>query len=71
MAELYSLTVSLSVNDGPSAMGRVAITGVAQRFMTDFPEMKVIMDRIEIRGPGSLRCVDYQRQLGVDEPSRV
>ena len=35
-------------------MGRVAITGVAQRFMTDFPEMKVIMDRIEIRGPGSL-----------------
>lgn len=50
VAACYSANGSLRVNGGPAAMGRAAITGVAQGFMTAFPDMKVLMDGIEIQG---------------------
>ena len=50
VAAFYSAAGSLRVNDGPPAVGRDAITGVAQGFMTDFPDMKVLMDDLLIQG---------------------
>lgn len=50
VAAFYSPDGSLSVNDGPPAVGRDAIAGVAQGFMTDFPDMKVFMDGLSVQG---------------------
>ena len=44
VAGFYSLDGSLTVNDGAPAKWRGAITGVAQGFMTEFPDMRVLMD---------------------------
>jgi predicted ester cyclase len=44
VAEYYSSHGSLSVNGGAPAVGRGAIAGVAEGFMTAFPDMKVLMD---------------------------
>jgi predicted ester cyclase len=44
VAAFFSPSGSLSVNGGAPAVGRGAITGVAQGFMTTFPDMEVIMD---------------------------
>jgi steroid delta-isomerase-like uncharacterized protein len=44
VASFYSADGSLSVNGGPAAVGRNAIAGIAQGFMTAFPDMKVVMD---------------------------
>ena len=38
---------SLSVNDAPPAVGRAAIAGEAQAFMTTFPDMIVTFDKLE------------------------
>src|SRR6266403_6350927 len=37
---------SLSVNDGPPAVGRAAIAEVARGFMRDLPDMIVTMDKV-------------------------
>ena len=44
MAEFYSHEGSLRVNDDLPAVGREAITNVAQSFMSAFPDLCVIMD---------------------------
>jgi predicted ester cyclase len=41
---------SLTVNDGPLAVGRAAIAEIAQEFMRDFPDMIVTFDKLEPRG---------------------
>ncbi len=41
---------SLQVNTTPAAVGREAITAVAQSFMTAFPDMKVAMDELAVDG---------------------
>ncbi len=38
---------SLQVNQSPAAVGRDAITAVAQIFMTAFPDLKVAMDSLD------------------------
>jgi predicted ester cyclase len=38
---------SLSVNDGPPAVGRAAIAEIARGFMRDFPDMVVTFDKLE------------------------
>jgi predicted ester cyclase len=38
---------SLSVNDGPPAVGRAAIAEVARGFMRTFPDMVVTFDKLE------------------------
>jgi ketosteroid isomerase-like protein len=44
VAACYSPGASLTINYGPPAMGRDAITAAAQGFMTAFPDMVVLMD---------------------------
>lgn len=46
VAAFYAENGSLSVNDGPPAVGRTAIAEVAQGFMRDFPDMVVTMDDV-------------------------
>jgi uncharacterized protein (TIGR02246 family) len=49
VAAFFSPNGSLSVNGAP-AVGRAAITEVAQGFMTAFPDMQLTMDDILIHG---------------------
>jgi predicted ester cyclase len=49
VAAFYSADGSLSVNDSAPAVGRSAITAVAQSFMTAFPDMRVVMDEVLVR----------------------
>jgi hypothetical protein len=46
VASFYSENGSLAVNGGPPAVGRRAIAEVAQSFMTAFPDMRVLFDRL-------------------------
>jgi len=41
---------SLKINDAAPAVGRPAITAAAQGFMTAFPDMVVVMDRVDVEG---------------------
>jgi len=52
VAAFYDQTGSLSVNEDPPAIGREAITQVAQGFMTAFPDMKVEMDALHLQADG-------------------
>jgi hypothetical protein len=49
VAAHFSSNGSLSVNESTPAIGRNAIQGVAQSFMTAFPDLQVILDRLEIK----------------------
>ncbi len=44
---------SLSVNDGPPAVGRAAIAEEARGFMTTFPDMIVTFDKLKSHGDQS------------------
>ena len=44
---------SLSVNDGPPAVGRAAIAEVAQGFMSTFPDLIVTMDHVSRNPDGT------------------
>ena len=46
VAGFYQENGSLKVNDDAAAVGRPAITEVAQGFMTAFPDLKVSLDRL-------------------------
>jgi hypothetical protein len=46
VAAFFAENGSLSVNDGPPAVGRAAIAEVARGFMRDFPDMIVTMDEV-------------------------
>jgi predicted ester cyclase len=50
VAALYSHDGSLTVNDDPPAVGRDAITEVAQSFMTAFPDLCVVVDDLVLQG---------------------
>jgi predicted ester cyclase len=50
VAECYSVPGSLTVNAGTPAVGRNAIAEVARSFMTAFPDMRVIMDKLLVHG---------------------
>jgi uncharacterized protein (TIGR02246 family) len=50
VAAFYHPTGSLTVNAGPPAVGRDAITASAQGFMTAFPDMKVLLDGLLVHG---------------------
>jgi uncharacterized protein (TIGR02246 family) len=49
VAGFFAPNGSLSVNGAP-AVGRRAITEVAQGFMTAFPDMQLLMDNVLIQG---------------------
>jgi len=46
VAAFFAENGSLSVNDGPPAVGRAAIAREAQAFMTAFPDMVVTNDKV-------------------------
>ena len=48
VAAFYSPHGSLRINGGAPAVGRSAITEAAQGFMTAFPDLRVILDKILI-----------------------
>lgn len=50
VATFYSPDGSLKVNGDAPAVGRSAITQVAQGFMTTFPDMVLTMDEVLIQG---------------------
>ncbi len=50
VATFYAAGGSLAVNDGAPAVGQRAITEVAQSFMTAFPDLRVVMDGVVVRG---------------------
>ena len=50
VAAFFAERGSISINGGPAAVGRVAISKEAQAFMTTFPDMDVTFDKLEPRG---------------------
>lgn len=50
VASFFSDQGSLKVNDGSPAVGRAAITAVAQGFMTAFPDLVIRMDKVTVNG---------------------
>jgi predicted ester cyclase len=50
VAAHYAPQGSLTINNGPPAIGRAAIAGSAQSFMTAFPDLQVVMDNALIEG---------------------
>jgi hypothetical protein len=50
VAAFFAPSGSLRVNDDDPAVGRKAITNVAQGFMSAFPDMKVLMDDLVEQG---------------------
>jgi|ERR1700737_1449557 len=59
VAAFYSADGSLSVNDGAPAVGRSAITEVAQSFVTIFSDLRVVMDKVLVQGDHT----EYYRTL--------
>jgi len=53
VAGFYSEDGSLRINDGTPAAGRSAIAEIAQGFMTAFPDLRVLMDDVVVRGDGA------------------
>src|SRR2546430_10934235 len=49
VAAFFAERGSLSINNGPPAVGRVAIAKEAQAFMTTFPDIVVTFDKLEPR----------------------
>jgi predicted ester cyclase len=49
VAAFYAENASISINNGPPAVGRTAIAREAQAFMTTFPDMIVTCDKVERR----------------------
>jgi hypothetical protein len=48
VAEHYAPEGSLTINDGPPAVGRAAIAEAARSFMTAFPDLEVLMDDVVV-----------------------
>ena len=53
VAAFFAENGSLSINDGPPAVGRAAIADVAQGFMRTFPGMVVTMDDVASDSDGT------------------
>jgi predicted ester cyclase len=47
VAAFFAERGSISINNGPPAVGRAAIAKEAQAFMTTFPDMVVTMDKVD------------------------
>jgi predicted ester cyclase len=53
VAAFYAENGSLSVNDGPPAVGRAAIAEEARGFMKTFPDLVVTMDEVSRESDGT------------------
>jgi hypothetical protein len=52
VAAFFAERGSISINNGPPAVGRTAIAGEARAFMTAFPDMVVTFDKLEPKTHG-------------------
>jgi uncharacterized protein (TIGR02246 family) len=50
VAAFFSPSGLLQINNGAASVGRAAITEAARGFMTAFPDLKVLFNRVEFRG---------------------
>ena len=50
VAAFFAKNGSISINNGPAAIGRAAIAQEAQAFMTTFPDMVDTFDKLEPHG---------------------
>jgi uncharacterized protein (TIGR02246 family) len=50
VAAFFAPNGSLTINDGAPSVGRAEITAAAQAFMTDFSDLKVMMDSVSVEG---------------------
>src|ERR1700746_1237617 len=50
VAAFFAENGSISINNGPPALGRAAIAREAHAFMTTFPDMIVTFDKLEPQG---------------------
>ena len=50
VAAFFAERGSISINNGPAAVGRAAIAKEAQVFMTTFPDMVVTFDKLKSHG---------------------
>jgi predicted ester cyclase len=66
VAGFYSENGSLSVNDGPPAVGRAAIAEVARSFMRDLPDMIVTMNDLKIGEPSSCEATFHWTLTGTN-----
>jgi predicted ester cyclase len=53
VAAFFAERGSITINDGPLAVGRAAIAEIARGFMTTFPDMIVTFDKLEPRANGT------------------
>ena len=53
VAAFFAESGSLTVNDGPPAVGRAAITEIARGFMRDLPDVIVTMDDVTHESDGT------------------
>ncbi|HKW98688.1 MAG TPA: ester cyclase [Bryobacteraceae bacterium] len=53
VAAFFAPDGSLAVNNEPPAIGREAITAVAQSFMTAFPDLRVTLDKVAAQNDGA------------------
>jgi len=53
VAAFFAEGGSISINNGPPAVGRAAIAREARAFMTTFPDMIVTFDKLEARPDGT------------------
>jgi len=63
VAAFYSPGGSLTINNGPPAVGRIDITEAAQSFMTAFPDLKVIMDDLRMQSKMQSNRFEYHWTL--------
>jgi len=63
VAGYYAEDGTLSVNGGPPAVGREAITAMAQGFMTAFPDLQVLLDDLLLEGE---RAVYHWTLVGIN-----
>ena len=66
VAAFFAEDGSLSVNDGPPAMGRAAIADIARGFMRDFPDIIVTMDDLKIGGRSSCDAAFHWTLIGTN-----
>src|SRR5437660_1624206 len=53
VAAFFAERGSISINNGPPAIGRAAIAKEAQAFMTTFPDIVVTMDDVSLESDGT------------------
>ena len=63
VAAFYSESGSLTINEGPPAVGRKAVESAAQSFITGYPDLVVKFDRLE---PKSDRVLFHWTFIGTN-----